>query len=197
MVSIVRLDYNLVRLLVPTAGVYTKTTVNDPLIREYLPMPEATHQMKFIEEGADEVHGVATTRYRVFGITQLNELYEGKLWVSGDGVVMRVVKVEDGAPGPRLEQSNIRLGAPPEHLFAIPEGYAQVEVNSQTLATLGGGSKKTTPAGVKVADGDSTVEVTGGGGIRVSDGEDSVEVSPETVEAGVEALGKMGAAASK
>ncbi|HTV90213.1 MAG TPA: hypothetical protein VME41_14460 [Stellaceae bacterium] len=79
--------------------------------------------------GSAVVNGVATTEYAVEE-TVPDGHAEGSVWLSRDGIPMKLVGVFFGKRGKptrvRWELSHVRLGPQPAALFAAPHGYAKL-----------------------------------------------------------------------
>jgi hypothetical protein len=86
--------------------------------------------------GQETVNGVRTTKYRVEHSARDGTTADGYLWVSAEGIVMRLNgevrgKGNGGKPTPfALELANVRLGAQDAGLFDLPPGYMKLPANA-------------------------------------------------------------------
>ena len=100
--------------------------------------------------GQETVNGVRTTKYRVEHTARDGTTADGYLWVSAEGIVMRLDgevrgKGNGGKPTPfSLELSNVRVGAQDAGLFDLPPGYMRLPANAlqPLLGGIAGGMSK-------------------------------------------------------
>ncbi len=133
--TIARQDHNLAWVILPTLGIYVTTTLDHPLINQLIPLPDG--QPLIVLEGREGVNDIPTAHYRATGLTRAGVPYEAKVWISDDGVAMRVLEYIDGQPiGAKLELSNVQVGLQDASLFEVPTNYALAEF--ELSVNLGG-----------------------------------------------------------
>ncbi len=126
--TIARQDHNLAWIMLPTLGIYVTTTLDHPLISELIPLPD--NQPLIVLAGQENVDDVPTTYYKATGLTRVGAPYEAQVWISDDGVAMRVLEYIEGEPtGAKLELSNVQIGLQELSLFEIPVSYVLSELD--------------------------------------------------------------------
>ncbi len=90
-------------------------------------------------EAAEAVDGVATTRYHVHFNHDPVANFDGTVWISKDGVVMRIAG--EGAFGGQngrvdVEARNVKLGRQPDSLFAEPPASMRMKIDAASAAQV-------------------------------------------------------------
>lgn len=75
--------------------------------------------------GRESVNGVATTRWVVRSPPGQDERSEGTLWISDEGILMRMEMYDDRGRT-RMELSELVVGPQPATLFEPPPGYQRI-----------------------------------------------------------------------
>ena len=120
--TIARQDRNLAWIMLPSLGIYVTTTLDHPLISELIPLPD--DQPLIVLVGREDVNNVPTAHYLATGLTRAGTPYEAKVWISDDGVAMRVLEYINGEPtGAKLELSNVQIASQEISLFEVPANY--------------------------------------------------------------------------
>lgn len=124
-VMIMRGDRNLMWTVVPAQRMYMEISLDraPPELAD-LPDPEAWTSVQRV--GRESVHGVPATVYQVRG-GDGRETAEGRLWVSDDGIAVRMEFEGDDGPM-RMELRDLRPGPQPAVLFEPPGGYQRLAV---------------------------------------------------------------------
>lgn len=98
--------------------------------------------------GREIVNGVATTRWVVRSPPSADERSEGTLWVSDEGILVRM-DMHEGRGRTRMELSELRVGPQPSSLFEPPADYQRIApggAGGLLGGLLGAGQPMTTPA---------------------------------------------------
>jgi len=125
-VVIIRHDIGVVWVLDPAARTYSQS----PLSRAGPRLGVLDDRRFRLErDGEEAVSGMAATRYRYNGRTALGEALSGRLWLSEDGILVRI----DGTSRRwgccyrfSIRLSNLRRGPQDAFLFRVPRGYRRV-----------------------------------------------------------------------
>ena len=127
-VRIIRLDRKLVWSLSPEDKLYLESSLDEALGRQ--PGNEGKPQepqLTFTPDGSETIDGRNATKQTVRGKNEDGSPIEGAVWVSDDGIVLRVDSVvvdEDGGRHRiRMELHHLRVAPQDPKLFEIPAGY--------------------------------------------------------------------------
>jgi hypothetical protein len=136
-VMIVRLDKRLVWSLSPEEKLYTEATLDQALGRQVGANGKpAEPKLKIDREGDETVGGQRAVRQKVAGKDFDGTPIEGTVWVTAQGIVVRVDSIvvdDDGTRHSlRLELSNLKVGPQDPKLFEIPAGYKRVRPPSDS-----------------------------------------------------------------
>jgi len=128
---IVRMDKHLVWSLSPEEKLYVESSLDQALGRPLGPDGKPVEpKLKIGRQGEETVNGQRATRERVTGRDYDGTPIDGTVWVTAQGIVMRVDSVVVDANGAhhqvRLELSNLAIGPQDPKLFEIPPGYKRV-----------------------------------------------------------------------
>lgn len=92
--------------------------------------------------GAGEVAGLAVTEYRLTGTTPDGLAFDGRAWITDDGIRARIagtVQLPDGSRTPiRVTLDAVRRGPQPDRHFRLPEGVAAVDGTGLPPGLAGG-----------------------------------------------------------
>lgn len=142
-VIIIRLDRNLVWSLSPEEKLYLESSLDEALGRQPGEGGKPREpQLTLTPAGSDTIEGRNATKQTVRGTDVDGSPMEGDVWVSDDGIVLRVdsVVVDDNGDrhSIRMELHNLRVAPQDPRLFEIPAGYKRVSPGK--LGALDGAS---------------------------------------------------------
>lgn len=144
-IVIIRWDRKLGWLLNPANNTYTRISLTRAVQFRGLPTTPATSRRKI---GRATVNGVPTTKYKVSTIRRDGKPFRGFMWVSDDGVVMKLVS-DSGADWPyALELDKLRVGAQDQALFEPPRGWRKIAL-PKASAKSGGRQRGITEADIR------------------------------------------------
>ncbi len=145
-VIIIRLDRKLVWSLSPDDKLYLESTLDEALGRS--PGPEGKPrepQLTLTPAGSEAIEGLNATKQSVRGTDVDGTPIEGDVWVSDEGIVLRVDSVvvdEDGTRHRiRMELHNLRIAPQDPKLFEIPAGYKRVSQGKLGALEGAGGAR--------------------------------------------------------
>lgn len=81
--------------------------------------------------GSEAVFGVPTTRYRVVA-----ENSQSQVWVTDEGIVMRLTGVGKGGTRFGMVLRNLKVGPQPASMFAMPPGYEKMFIRVGSIRGL-------------------------------------------------------------
>mgnify|MGYP001291992068 CR=1 FL=1 len=136
LVSIVRMDRQEIWFLAPQQRLYVVYPVSAPEMSAYLPQPALHRLAQRQQEAAESVNGIATTRYKVSGVSELGAPYEGVAWFTADGALAGVDVDVPGTGQVRHRLTRLTPGAVDRALFDLPAGFTQVPPE-QAIAIIG------------------------------------------------------------
>lgn len=124
-VVITRMDLKLVWILMPDEKTYAEVPVSEAMGRSKSP---ADLDYKYTTVGPESVNGVLTTKSSMEATGPDGTVYRGYIWVTGDGILVKMVSRGRGMPGAEFstELRNIKTGALPRSLFEVPAGYRRL-----------------------------------------------------------------------
>ncbi len=118
-------DKGEVYALMPDMGMYMQ-------LPRSMMLPDLRHDAEFSlvkKEESETVAGVPAVRYRVAGTLHGRRDFQGNLWLSGQGIVLKTEityqSVKGGNKTTLKELSNLQVGDLDPALFEIPEGMLQ------------------------------------------------------------------------
>ena len=130
-IIITRLDRKLVWSLSPDEKLYLEGTLDEALDRQ--PGAEGQPrepQIALTPDGSETIEGVHATKQSVRGTDVDGSPIEGDVWVSDDGIVLRVdsIVLDEGGGHHhvRTELHHLRVGPQDPKLFEIPPDYKRV-----------------------------------------------------------------------
>jgi hypothetical protein len=130
-ISIIRFDRKLVWSLSPEDKLYLESTLDEALGRQ--PGVEGQPreaQLTLTPDGSETIEGVHATKQSVHGTDVDGTPIEGDVWVSDDGIVLRVdgvvVDENGGRHSIRTELHHLRVAPQDPKLFEIPPHYKRV-----------------------------------------------------------------------
>ena len=103
-------------------------------------IPEgATYVRKKV--GSEEINGLPTTKFKITGERKDGAPFEGFMWVSNQGIVMKMSSGEKGGGSFSMELKNVRIGSQNPALFAVPAGWKKLassgKVNAPSATLFG------------------------------------------------------------
>lgn len=126
-VRIIRLDRKLVWTLSPEDKLYLESSLDEAFGRQPGNKGKPHRQLTLTPDGSETIDGLHTTKQTVRGKNDDGSPIEGAVWVSDDGILLRVDSVvldENGDRHPiRMELHNLRIASQDPQLFEIPAGY--------------------------------------------------------------------------
>ncbi len=125
---IIRRDTDLVAILVPSLKSFLshKFSVFAGLLGNLDAL-----RLEMIEEGRENLSGIAVTRYRAQGAEPGGGRFAGKLWLSKSGLMMKAdgVAAFEGKETPfQFALANPSIGTVDPELFEPPEGYGEIKL---------------------------------------------------------------------
>lgn len=72
--------------------------------------------------GSERVNGMATTKYKIEGVNEKGQRFEGYLWATNDNVPARMEGISQGKEV-RIDYTNIKTGNQDPALFRVPADY--------------------------------------------------------------------------
>jgi hypothetical protein len=139
-VRIIRLDRKLVWSLSPEDKLYLESSLDEALGRQPGNEGKPHHQLTLTPDGSETIDGLHTTKQTVRGKNDDGSPMEGDVWVSDDGIVLRVDSVVVDENGDRhsirMELHNLRVAPQDPRLFEIPAGYKRA--SQDELGAAGG-----------------------------------------------------------
>lgn len=132
-ITIARIDKNLIWLVMPKGQMYIKMPLQFQNIFIGTDSIKGELERKFV--GVEKVNGQKTNKYRI--IYQMDDkVYTAFLWMLP--VVNIPVKkaAEDGSWV--IKYTGIYVGKQPDDLFEIPDGYQELGTNMRSLSDIGG-----------------------------------------------------------
>lgn len=131
---IMRLDRNLVWMLVPQQGMYMEMSLQDPQTRQgTFDVPDNEQISEFEYVGQEAVNGIDASKYQVVSRDADGSSVEGFLWIADDSRILVKMDMGDGSGRALMELRDLQVGQQPESLFEPPSGY-----NKMALGGLGG-----------------------------------------------------------
>lgn len=124
-----------------TYRAYATTPLTAPGVRDWVPQLQQHSQVQIVPAGGDgglqEINGVMAQRHSLSGISPEGTAYQGQLWTSPEGVIVRVVvRIGEQAAPLVYNLTNLKLEAQRPSLFAMPGGL-QRRSWSQAMGLLG------------------------------------------------------------
>lgn len=117
-VMINRLDKGVVWLLVPEKQMYMEIRAG-----EAPPTGDISgFEVQRTAMGREQVNGIDTTKFKVIMTSPADETYEGFMWMSESGLLMRV-DAQSGEDIIRMELTNVVIQTQDPKLFEIPPRY--------------------------------------------------------------------------
>lgn len=124
-VVITRMDLKLVWILMPNERTYVELPVSDAMGRSRDP---ADFDYKYTTVGPEFVNGTLTTKSAMEARGPDGAMYEGYIWVTGEGILVKMVSGVRGRPGAEFstELKKLKTGPQPRSLFDVPGGYRRL-----------------------------------------------------------------------
>lgn len=124
-VVITRMDLKLVWILMPDEKTYAEVPVSEAMGRSRNP---ADLDYKYTTVGPEFVNGVLTTKSAMEATGPDGTGYEGYIWVTGEGILVKMTTRARGAQGAEFstELKNIKTGTLPRSLFKVPAGFRRL-----------------------------------------------------------------------
>ena len=133
MTTIVRADLGVIWIMMP-GGFYMEQPMDAPSAGPGAGPPmlnDATNVLEFTEEGAEQVNGFDTTRFRMRAETPDGSELEGQIWLTDLNIPVRTVMVVQSQGRTDEVVVNLRdleVGDQPDSLFAVPEGQQKLSM---------------------------------------------------------------------
>ncbi|HXI09684.1 MAG TPA: hypothetical protein VNK06_02670 [Thermodesulfobacteriota bacterium] len=124
-VVITRMDLKLVWILMPSERSYVELPVSEAMGRSKSPVDL---DYKYTTVGPDFVNGTLTTKSSMQATAPDGTAYEGYIWVTREGILVKMTSRVRGMPGTEysMELKRLRTGAQPRSLFNVPKGYRKL-----------------------------------------------------------------------
>ncbi|MBI5587006.1 MAG: hypothetical protein HY889_01415 [Deltaproteobacteria bacterium] len=121
-VTITRMDKLVVWLLMPGEKTYIEIPVRQAMERSQSP-EDLDYQ--YTRLGPELINGIITIKSRMEAVGQNGTVYEGYIWVTGEGILLKMVSRERGRPWTEVstELQGLKIGPQPRSLFEVPKGY--------------------------------------------------------------------------
>lgn len=90
--------------------------------------------------GSETVNGFKTTKSKINMTCPDNMAYEGFMWVTKEGILMKmdaVAKTDDGDVALKQELKNLKVGKQNPKLFEIPAGYSKMSLGGLLRGSFG------------------------------------------------------------
>jgi hypothetical protein len=137
---IVRLDQNAAWMVLPALKMALGTDLNGlTQLSGAAGVIGAADKLKPVAVGTETIEGMRTTKYRV----QMNDpdagQFDGFVWSTGQGVVLKIdgAGEQNGRRGAvRIAFKNVKIGRLDAALFDPPSGYRQVTVAPAMISTM-------------------------------------------------------------
>ncbi len=133
-ILIVSRDSDAIFILLPMLKSYLSHKLS--VFSGFIGDPDAL-RLEMIEEGRENLSGIAATRYRAQGSEPKGGRFAGKLWLSKSGLMLKAdgVTAFEGEETPiDYELSNISVGTVDPELFEPPEGYGEIKLADHITA---------------------------------------------------------------
>jgi hypothetical protein len=121
-VVITRMDLGVVWILMPNEKTYVELPVRDAMGRSSDP---AGLEYKYTTVGPEFVDGTLTTKSAMEATGPDGTMYEGYIWVTREGILVKMVSGVRGGLGGEFytELKRLKTGPQPRSLFNVPDGY--------------------------------------------------------------------------
>lgn len=97
-------------------------------------------QVKQKSLGSDTVNGYRTTKHKISMTCPDNMNYEGFMWVTREGIMVKmdaVARTDDGEVTLKQELRNLKVGKQSPKLFEIPAGYSSMSLGGLLRGSFG------------------------------------------------------------
>lgn len=125
---ILRTDKKLAWVLMPEMKMYMETGYDALGGQSYDPQGM---DYTLSNEGSETVNGVKTQRYKMIAVGKDGKRFEGRLWLTTEGIMMKIDAESKGGKGSgvqvRMELRNLKIGGLDKTLFEVPAGYSKMQ----------------------------------------------------------------------
>jgi len=145
---IMRLDRNLIWMVMPQQRMYMELSLADPQARaRTVDIPDDDRVNEFEKVGREDVNGVKATKYRVATTDDKGRRTEGYMWISDEHSILVKMELADGAQRATMELKDLKVGAQPDSLFEPPAGFQKMSLGGMGGMMMGGsGAPASAPA---------------------------------------------------
>jgi hypothetical protein len=135
---LVRPDRGRAWLLQPGLGVALEVDLNSPELGIDL---NRLYRIDAVPRGRETIAGLPVTRYRLAGEVVKNSRFEGDVWATDSGILVKVdgTATDNGRPQPvRMVLANIKRGPQEPSLFEVPANLHVMKVDGAMREMLRG-----------------------------------------------------------
>ncbi len=107
----------------------------------YGTLNDAAADVAITKEGAEEINGVATTRYKVVHTKDGEGRFDGHMWVTPENIIVRYKgkSTKDGKTvNMEMLLENLKLGAQDRAKYKVPGGFRTMRANAAMMKGMKG-----------------------------------------------------------
>jgi hypothetical protein len=127
-IMIMRMDKKVSWMLMPEQQMYMETSMEEAK-KKSKDYRDCSVQQK--PAGGEMVNGVKTSKYKVAMSCPEEVAYDGTMWVTKNGIVMKldaVAKGGDNSANIKMELKNLKIAKQDPKLFEVPDGYQKMSM---------------------------------------------------------------------